>query len=82
MASSSDKHYFFNEKVAVIQVRSVTAFLSNRVCQDPLENFFGRQWQRGRANESPIVAKFLQNTQALRIVSKNCYYIVILVTHQ
>ena len=56
----------------VFTIPSVTAFPSNRVCQDPLENFFGRQHQRGRVNESPSGAKFLQNTQALRIVDSTC----------
>ena len=56
----------------IFTIPSVTAFLSNRVCQDPLENFFGRPRQRGRVNESSSVAKFLQNTQALRIVYSTC----------
>lgn len=47
-------------------------FLSNRLCQDPLENFFGRQRQRGRVNENPCVKEFLKNTQALRVVNSTC----------
>ncbi len=53
-------------------VPGVTVFLSNRLCQDPLENFFGCQRQRGRVNENPNVAEFIKNTQALRIVTTTC----------
>lgn len=53
-------------------IPGVTAFLSNRICQDPLENFFGRQRQRGRVNENPCVQEFLKNTQALRVASSSC----------
>ena len=56
----------------VFTIPGVTAFLSNKDCQDPLENFFGRQHQRGRVIENPSVAEFLQNTQALRIVDSTC----------
>ena len=50
----------------------VTVFLSNRNCQDPLENFFGHQRQRGRDGENPSVADFLCNTQALRVIENTC----------
>ena len=45
----------------------VRYFLSERICQDPLEKFFGSQRQRGRVNENPSVAEFVKNTQALRV---------------
>ena len=48
------------------------AFLSNRICQDPLENFFGCQRQRGGTSDNPNVAEFLKNTQALRVVNSLC----------
>lgn len=44
------------------------SFLSERICQDPLEKYFGRQRQRGAVNENPTVYQFLKNNQALRIV--------------
>lgn len=44
------------------------SFLSERICQDPLEKYFGRQRQRGAVNENPTVHQFLKNNQALRIV--------------
>ena len=47
-------------------------FLSRNLCQDPLENFFGCQRQRGRSNENPSVAEFYSNTQALRVVNSLC----------
>ena len=40
--------------------------MSNRICQDPLENFFSQQRQRGRANENPNMNEFLKDTQALK----------------
>lgn len=53
----------------VFTIPGVKVFLSNRICQDPLENFFGRQRQRGRVNENPSTAEFLKNTQALRVIN-------------
>ena len=53
-------------------IPGVTVFLSNRICQDPLENFFGHQRQRGRVNENPNVAEFLKNAQALRVFNMTC----------
>ena len=31
----------------IFTIPGVTVFLSNRICQDPIENFFGQQRQRG-----------------------------------
>ena len=56
----------------VFTIPGVTVFLSNRICQDPLENFFGQQRQRGRVNENPNVSEFVKNTQALRVVNSSC----------
>lgn len=53
----------------IFTIPGVTVFLSNRICQDPLENFFGRQRQRGRVNENPNAMEFLKNTQALRAIN-------------
>ena len=47
-------------------------FLSNRICQDPLEKFFGQQRQRGRASYNPNVSEFLKNTQALWVIDGVC----------
>lgn len=56
----------------IFTIPDVSVFLSNRICQDPLENFFGQQRQRGRVNENPNVVEFLKNTQALRIINSTC----------
>ena len=47
-------------------------FLSTNISQDPLENFFGCQRQRGGTSDNPNVAEFYQNTQALRVVDSFC----------
>ena len=51
----------------IFKFPGVKFFLSERICQDPLEKFFGCQRQRGRVNENPNVAEFVKNTQALRV---------------
>ena len=69
----SDAVLSFVELVEFIfTIPGVTVFLSNRICQDPLENFFGQQRQRGRVNENPNVSEFIKNTQALRVVNTAC----------
>ena len=50
----------------------VKSFLSQRLCRDPIEKFFGCQRQRGGTNENPTVAEFYKNTQALRVVNGFC----------
>ena len=47
-------------------------FLSERISQDPLENFFGCQRQRGGTSENPNVKDFCKNTQALRVINSVC----------
>ena len=47
---------------------TVKSFLSQRICQDPLENFFGTQRQRGGTHDNPSVDQFIKNTQALRAI--------------
>ena len=42
-------------------------FLSERISQDPLENYFGNQRARGGRNEHPNVQQCLHNAAALRI---------------
>ena len=48
------------------------SFLSNTLCQDPLEGFFGCQRQRGRESDNPSVQEFYQNTSALKVVNSFC----------
>jgi hypothetical protein len=47
----------------------VKCFMSERLNQDPLEKFFGKQQQRGRVKENPTVNQALKNNQALRVIS-------------
>ena len=56
----------------VFTIPGVTVLLSNNLCQDPLENFFGQQRQRGRANENPNAPEFIKNSQPLRVVNSSC----------
>ncbi len=53
----------------LFEVPGVESFLSQRICQDPLERFFGTQRQRGGVHENPNVAEFMKNTQALRVIT-------------
>ena len=63
----------FTEMVKFIfTIPGVTVFLSNKICQDSLEKFFGQQRQRGRVHENPSVSDFLKNTQALCVVNGVC----------
>lgn len=48
------------------------AFLSNRICQDPLKNYFGCQRQRGGTSDNPTVSEYFSNTEALRVVNSFC----------
>ena len=41
--------------------------LSERVSQDPLENYFGQQRARGGRNEHPTMQQCIQNAASLRI---------------
>ncbi len=53
-------------------VPGVESFLSQRICQDPLENFFGCQRQRGGVHDNPNVQEFTKNTQSLRVINSFC----------
>ena len=56
----------------IFKIPGIKFFLSERMSQDPLENFFGCQRQRGRTSENPTVQEFCKNTQALRVVNSVC----------
>lgn len=42
-------------------------FLSERISQDPLENYFGQQRARGGRNENPNLQQCVHNAAALRV---------------
>ena len=65
-------HSFVELVRYVFTIPGVTVFLSNCLCQDPLENFFGQQRQRGRASDNPNTEEFLKATQALRVINNTC----------
>ena len=56
----------------LFSVPGVKSFLSRRLCQDPLEKFFGLQRQIGRAHDNTTVKEFQQNMQALKVVNSFC----------
>lgn len=41
--------------------------LSERISQDPLENYFGQQRARGGRNENPTLQQCIHNAAALRV---------------
>ena len=41
--------------------------LSERLCQDPLKSFFGKQRAAGGGNENPKVQQFCENTVTFRV---------------
>lgn len=56
----------------IFKIPGIKFFLSERISQDPLENFFSCQRQRGRTSENPTVQEFCKNTQALRVINSVC----------
>ena len=59
---------FFIEMVRYLFTQpDVKLFLSQRICQDPLERFFGCQWQCGGVHDC---SEFMKNTQALRVINE------------
>ena len=65
-------HSFVELTEYLLSQPGVSFFLSNNISQDPLENFFGQQRQRGRVNENPNALEFMRNTQALRVINTAC----------
>ena len=56
----------------IFTIPGVKFFLSERLCQDPIENYFGCQRQRGGRHENPNVNDFCKNSQALKVVNSIC----------
>lgn len=65
-------HSFIKLVKYIFTLPGVKAFLSQKICQDPVEKFFGCQRQRGGTDENPTVAEFCKNTQALRVIGNVC----------
>ena len=51
----------------VLQLPEVLYFLSAKLCQDPLECFFGKQRMRGGRCDNPTVQAFMYGTSSLRV---------------
>ena len=56
----------------IFKIPGVKFFLSERISQDPLENFFGCQRQRARTAENPNAFQFCKNSQAIRVINSVC----------
>ncbi|XP_065895609.1 uncharacterized protein [Dysidea avara] len=52
----------------IFKIPGVTCFLSNRICQDPLEKYFSMQCQSGATNDNPTVHQFVKNSDTIRLV--------------
>ena len=82
MDNSIDQVIFIIAKSFVGLVRylftipGVKVFLSRKICQDPLEKFFGCQRQMGGTHNNPTVKEFEQNSQALCVVNSFCRQVV------
>lgn len=68
---------FVNDLFSMPEVKQYKlALLTNHLCQDPLESFFGCQRQRGGTGDNPSISEFYANTQALRVVDSFCRALV------
>ena len=54
-------------RYALTSIPGVKFVLTEHLCQDPLEAFFGRQRMSCGRNDNPNVKSFLQNTVSLRV---------------
>jgi len=61
-------HSFLELVPFVFTIPGVKEFLSNRICQDPLEKYFGMQRQVGKSNDNPTVLEFSKNSDTIRLV--------------
>ena len=62
-------HSFVELVEYVFTLPDVKVFLSQRVSQDPIENFFGCQRQCGGTHDNPNLQEFQKNMQTLRVVN-------------
>ena len=57
----------FVEMTKYLLSQGDVTFLSERISQDPLENYFGQQRARGGRNENPTMQQCLHNAAAIRV---------------
>lgn len=60
-------HTFVELTRDLLSVPGVEYLLSERLCQDPLELFIGKQRTAGGQNENPSIQQFCDNTVTLRV---------------
>ena len=51
----------------LLSLPGVQYILSEKLCQDPIEAFFGKQRAAGGRSDNPTVQQFCQNTVSLRV---------------
>lgn len=54
-------------KFLLTEANAKLFFLSERISQDPLENYFGQQRARGGRNENPNLQQCLYSAAAIRV---------------
>lgn len=54
-------------KYLLPEEESTLFFLSEKISQDPVENYFGKQRARGGRNENPTLHQCVYNAAALRV---------------
>lgn len=60
-------HSFVELARYLLNYPGVHYLLSEKLCQDPLESFFGKQRMRGGHCDNPTVDSFLYGTSSLRV---------------
>jgi len=60
-------HSFVEMANFLLRQPGVHYIMSNKFCQDPLENFFGRQRMAGGRTDNPTIPHFLKATTSLRL---------------
>lgn len=53
---------------SLLEIDGVKYVLSEKFCQDPLEEHFGRQRRKGGCNENPTYQEFQKNELILNVV--------------
>lgn len=53
----------------ILKITGVSFFLSSKLNQDPLENFFGCIRQHGGVNNNPTIMEAMKSTQSLRVIN-------------
>ena len=51
----------------LLAISGVQYVLSEKLCQDPIEAFFGKQHAPGGRSDNPTVQQFCDNTVSIRV---------------